>query len=125
MLYFGNAKIKLMNKEDQILEQLNKIDARLGKTETKLEKLDKIEEKLGKMEKFMYEHLVTKQEHSELADKVMALTESVNKLITAVANFAKQVNDFDEHHKTQQHQITAMQDWIREASKKLGIEFKL
>src|SRR3989344_875837 len=97
-----------------------------GKIKTSyMDKQDQILEKLEKLEKFMFQHLVTKQELSELADKVGLLTESVNNLTTAVANFTKQVNDFDQEHKSLKHQMLALQDWARKVSEKVGIDFKL
>ncbi|MEK7618118.1 MAG: hypothetical protein AAB410_03145 [Patescibacteria group bacterium] len=90
-----------------------------------MDKQDQILEKLEKMEKFMFQHLVTKQELSELADKVGLLTESVNNLTTTVANLAKQVHDYGEEHASIKHQLLIVQDWIRKAADKVGIEFKL
>ena len=69
--------------------------------------------------------MVTKEEFSELSGKVNTLTESVNQLTTAVANLAKQVHDYGQEHSAMKHQLLMMQDWIRKASEKIGIEFKL
>jgi predicted nucleic acid-binding Zn-ribbon protein len=99
----------------ELKQQFEKLDQRLDKTDSKLDR----------MEKFIMGDLVTKQELSELTEKVTTLTESVNKLTTAVDNLAKRINDFDKEHAVLKHQVSAIQDWIREASKKVGIEFKL
>lgn len=99
MLYFVNAKIKHMDVE--------------------------LKEQLDRMEKFMFGQLATKQELSDISEKLTALTESVSKLTTAVDNLAKRINDFDQEHKALKHQVTVMQDWIRKASEKIGIDFKL
>ncbi len=84
-----------------------------------------LKQQLDRIEKFMMEHLATKQEVTELAGKLNTLTESVNKLTTAVDNLAKRINDFDDQNTTLKHQLLSLQDWAREVSKKVGIEFKL
>lgn len=88
-----------------------------------------IKQEFNNLKDFLRENMVTKEEftdfNKENSAKLSALTESINKLTTAVDNLAKRINDFDQEHKALKHQVSVMQDWIREASKKVGIEFKL
>lgn len=84
-----------------------------------------LKQQLDRIEKFMMEQLATKQEVSQLTERVNSLAESIERLTTSVANLAKQIHDFSQEHETLKHQLLAVQDWIRKAADKVGIEFKL
>lgn len=84
-----------------------------------------LKQQLDRMEKFLFEHVATKEELSELEVKVGNLTESINRLTSTVENLATQVKNFSQEHIVMKQQMLAMQEWIRKASEKIGIEFKL
>lgn len=84
-----------------------------------------IKEQLDRMETFLQKHMVTKEEFSELKLEVSEVKESVSKLITSVDGLVKLVKDMLEEHTSMKHQLLMMQDWMRKAADKVGIEFKL
>lgn len=84
-----------------------------------------LKQQLDKIEKFLMEHMVTKEEFSEHKTQVAEIKDSVRKLTDAVEGLATLVKKYTDEHTTLKHQIMVMQDWIRKASEKLGIEFKL
>ena len=107
------AKNKDMDQE--LKQQFEKFDQRFKS----------IDSRLNKMQNFMFEHLVTKQELSDLTSCVVKLEETVSRLIDSVDKLTIAVNKVVEDHTVLKHQVMVIQDWIREASKKIGIEFKL
>ncbi len=83
---------------------------------------------LDRIEKFLLEHVVTKEELEErlgVMEQTIATKESVNNLTSAVDKFAKTVSDFESEHLAVKHQLLKVQDRVRVAAEKIGVEFKL
>ena len=76
----------------------------------------------------MLEHIVTREElleNNKRLEEKLATKESMNNLRDSVDKFAKTVKDFEEEILTAKEQMSRVQGWIRSASKRLDIEFKL
>ena len=84
-----------------------------------------LKQQLDRMEKFLMQHMVTKEEFSELQSEVKEVKQSVHSLITSVEGLATLIKNYSEEHAAIKHQISVMQDWIRKVSEKVGVEFKL
>lgn len=69
--------------------------------------------------------MVTKDEFSELSVRVDKLEEAINRLVQVVEKLAASVNKISDGHTVLKHQMLVMQDWVRKAADKIGVEFKL
>ncbi len=84
-----------------------------------------LKQQLDRMEAFLMNHMVTKEEFSQLGQKVDKIEQSVNQLTQSVERLATLVQKMMDEHTAIKHQMLAMQDWIRKAAEKIGVEFKL
>lgn len=86
---------------------------------------EKVDQRFDRMEKFLFEKVALKEDLVDLAARMDKLEQTVSRLVDTVDKLTISVNKVVEDHTVLKHQMTAVQDWIREASKKIGIEFKL
>lgn len=82
-------------------------------------------EQLDKIEKFLFEKVALKEDLFELTERVDKVERAISRLTDSVDKLTIAINKVVEDHTVLKHQMAAVQDWIREASKKIGIEFKL
>ncbi len=76
------------------------------------------------LKKFLRKYMVTKTEvKAGLA--TLATKEQVNKLTNSVDSYAKQSKDYYLEMKVLRAQVQSMQQWIKQAAPKLGIEYKV
>jgi hypothetical protein len=79
--------------------------------------------KLDQIMKFLCEQMPTKEDLKEFATKADIQTES-NKVLSAVDGIAKQMQTYNDELPAIQQQLREMKDWIMEAAKRIGVEYK-
>ncbi len=89
------------------------------------EQFEKIDKRFDNLTSFLQNNMVTKEELNALSGKVTKLEESVNRLTEAVEKLTVAVQNITKEHTVIKHQILIMQDWMRKAAEKIGVEFKL
>ena len=80
---------------------------------------------LDRIENFLFEKVALNDDLSKLSERTGKLEEAVWRLTDSVDKLTIAVNKVVEDHTVLKHQMSVVQDWIREASKKIGIDFKL
>jgi hypothetical protein len=69
------------------------------------------------------ENMVTKTDLEETL-KNYADKNDVNRILTAVDGIAKQMTIYNQELPAITHQLQTITDWIKEASKKIGVEYR-
>jgi hypothetical protein len=82
-----------------------------------------LDQKFENLHGFLGEHMATKTDLEELRSE-LASKEDINQVITAVDGIAKQMQTYNEEMPAIQQQLRDMKDWIMEAAKKIGVEYK-
>jgi hypothetical protein len=65
------------------------------------------------------DNFVTKEDAKEFATKA-----DINRVLTAVDGIAKQMQTYNEELPAIQQQLRNINDWIKQASPKIGVEYK-
>ena len=81
------------------------------------------ETSIDSLRTFLNRHVPTKDDLKEFATKADIKAET-NNVLTAIDGLAKQTMKTNEELPAIQNQLTNMKDWILEASKKIGMEYK-
>jgi hypothetical protein len=81
------------------------------------------EDELKTLRGFLSEHMLTKTEFAEIRTQ-LADKNDVNQILTSVDGIAKQMATYNQELPAITHQLQTITDWIREASKKIGVEYR-
>ena len=71
------------------------------------------------------EVLATKVDIKDLKTEISELRESLRSLTTSVDNLAKVIKDLQLEYHAVLNKLNRMEEWIKKASAKLGIDFNL
>ena len=88
------------------------------------DQFEKINTRFDSLTTFLQQHMLTKAElqemRSELADK-----KDIDRVLTAVDAIAKRSKDYDENVIIALSRLDRIEQWIQDAAKKLGIEYRI
>lgn len=69
--------------------------------------------------------LSTKEDIKDIRSEIFELRESIKQLTNSVDSLAKSVKDLQVEYHAVLNKINRMEEWIKKASSKLGIDFNL
>ena len=83
----------------------------------------KVDQKFKHLHKFLNQNMLTKTEFEEIRKELADKTD-IDRVLTSIDGIAKQMNIYNAELPAITLQIKNINDWIQEASKKIGIKYR-
>jgi hypothetical protein len=80
-------------------------------------------DQLKDLRAFIGEHMLTKTEFAEIR-KELADKNDISQILTSIDAIAKQMTIYNQELPAITHQLQTITAWIKQASKKIGVEYK-
>jgi predicted nucleic acid-binding Zn-ribbon protein len=87
------------------------------------QEIKNLNERFDTLSTFILDHVATKRDLQDLRKKLPS-KDDFSKLQTSVDGVAKSGKDNTDEIKVLGHQISRMEEWIKRAAPKLGVEYK-
>ncbi len=106
---------------EKISKQFQSLNTRFDGVDKRFEKSD---QQVKSIKDFLYKEMPTKQEMEERFSE-LPTKQNFSNLQTSVDSYAKKADLYYQEMAVMRHRMERMEDWIKLAAPKLGVEYKV